>query len=61
MTVVMTTKMTHESLSGDNCACWTIEVQRWENVIDRPVRSSPSAADLPREVREALSEWLEER
>lgn len=60
MTVVMTTKITHESLPGDNCARWTIEVQRWENIVDRPVRRSPSARDLPEEVRDAIREWLDE-
>ncbi|MFD4444893.1 hypothetical protein ACFWPK_34470 [Nocardia sp. NPDC058519] len=60
MTVVMPTKISYESLPGENCASWTIEVQRWDNVVDRPVRRSPSAADLPLEVREAISEWLGE-
>jgi hypothetical protein len=59
MTVVMPTKVTYESLPGDNCGKWTIEVQRWDNIVDRPADRPPRAADLPEEVRDAIREWLD--
>ena len=61
MTVHAVTEIESRSGGGRNCAEWTIRVNRWDNVTDRPGRYFPPAADLPEEVRDAIREWLDER
>jgi hypothetical protein len=56
--IIMPTRVAYETLPGEKCARWTIEVQRWTNVVDRPVRDAPRLGDLPEDVRAALLTWL---
>lgn len=61
MAVIAVTKVQYETMPGENCAKWTIEVQRWDNVCDRPVNRLPKSGDIPESVRKAIEEWLNER
>lgn len=61
MTIHAVTEIQSRCGGGENCAEWTIRVNRWDNVTDRPSNYFPSASDLPEEVRDAIREWLDGR
>lgn len=61
MTVIAVTNVRYETMPGENCAKWTFEVQRWDNVTDRPTWHFPKSGDIPESVRKAIEEWLSER